>query len=185
MGKIHNIYLLFSHSGSMFSRLINAYTGDAFTHISIALDEELKEVYSFGRLHPYNPFLAGFVKEDIENGTFNRFPNTFCSLYSLKIDQREKDSIISEIERFKSESYKYHYNFLGLFTALFNIPLSRNYNYFCSQFVSEVLLKSGIQITDKSPGLTAPIDIMIYPELEFLYSGYLREYKASELRLLL
>lgn len=184
MEKMSKIYLLLSHSGSNFSKAINAYTGDSFTHISIALDEELNEVYSFGRLHPYNPFLAGFVREDVENGTFSRFPNTFCSLYALKVNERQKESILSEIGRFKSESYKYGYNFLGLFTALFDIPLPRKYNYFCSQFVSEVLLKSGIEITDKNPGLTSPMDIMIYPELEFLYTGFLREYKVSSLAVL-
>lgn len=184
MDKTCNIYFLLSHSGSNFSKVINAYTGDSYTHISIALDEELKEVYSFGRLHPYNPFLAGFVREDVENGTFSRFPNTFCSLYSLKVDEVQRESIISEIGKFKSESYKYHYNFLGLFTALFDIPLPRKYNYFCSQFVSDVLLKSGIQITDKNPGLTSPMDIMNYPELEFLYTGYLREYKVPAMTLL-
>ena len=108
MDKAYNIYLLFSHSGSMFSRAIGAYTRESFTHISIALDEELNEVYSFGRLHPYNPFLAGFVREDIENGTFRRFPNTFCSLYSLKVDEKQKEDIVLELGRFKSESYKYH-----------------------------------------------------------------------------
>ena len=184
MDKAYNIYLLFSHSGSMFSRAIGAYTRESFTHISIALDEELKEVYSFGRLHPYNPFLAGFVREDIENGTFRRFPNTFCSLYSLKVDEKQKEDIVLELGRFKSESYKYHYNFLGLFTALYDIPLTRKYNYFCSQFVSDILLKSGIKITDKNPGLTSPMDIMIYPELEFLYTGYLIEYKISNLTVL-
>ncbi len=184
MDKIHNIYLLFSHSGSMFSKVISAFTRESFTHISIALDEELREVYSFGRLHPYNPFFAGFVREDIENGTFRRFPNTFCSLYSLKVDEKQKEKIVSELGRFKSESYKYRYNFLGLFTALYDIPLSRKYNYFCSQFVSEVLLKSGIEITNKNPGLTSPMDIIIYPKLDFLYTGYLIEYRVSDLRLL-
>lgn len=179
MDKTSNIYLLLSHSGSNFSKAINSYTKDEFTHISIALDEELKELYSFGRLHPYNPFLAGFVREDIENGTFSRFQNTVCSLYSLKVSEKQRANIISEIGHFKTESYKYGYNFLGLFTALFDIALPRKYNYFCSQFVSEVLLKSGIEITSKNPGLTSPSDIMAYPELEFLYSGYLREYKVS------
>lgn len=178
MDKTHNIYLLFSHSGSMFSRAINAYTRESFTHISISLDDELNEVYSFGRLHPYNPFLAGFVREDIENGTFGRFPETFCSLYLLKVGEKQREDIILEIGRFKSESYKYHYNFLGLFTGLFDIPFPRKYNYFCSQFVAGVLLKNGIQITNKNPGLTSPMDMMIYPELELLYTGYLREYKV-------
>jgi hypothetical protein len=184
MDKTCNIYILVSHSGSNFSKVINAYTGDSYTHISIALDEELKEVYSFGRLHPYNPFLAGFVREDVEFGTFSRFPNTFCSVYSLKVEKTQRESIISEIGRFKSESYKYGYNFLGLFTALFDIPMPRKYNYFCSQFVSEVLLKSGIPVTEKNPGLTSPMDIMGYSKMQLLYTGYLNQYKLATIEVL-
>lgn len=170
------IYILLSHSGSLFSRAINIYTKDPYTHVSIAFDKDLKELYSFGRLRPYNPLVAGFVKEDIINGTFARFPNTRCALYSLKIDGRKHEKLRVELERFKSESEKYGYNFLGLFTAMFNYPIKRKYNYFCSQFVSEILLNCGVHIVDKSPGLTSPMDIKEYERLEFIYEGYLNAY---------
>lgn len=38
---------------------------EPLNHVSIALDRELTEVYSFGRKQPDNPFIGGFVKEDI------------------------------------------------------------------------------------------------------------------------
>ena len=81
--KKNKIYILLTHSGSLLSKCINVYTKEPYTHVSIAFDEELKELYSFGRLRPKNPIFAGFVKEDIVNGTYARFPNTRCALYSL------------------------------------------------------------------------------------------------------
>ena len=33
---------------------------DEFSHVSISLDAQLNHMYSFGRLHPYNPFWGGF-----------------------------------------------------------------------------------------------------------------------------
>ncbi|MGM0397128.1 MAG: hypothetical protein ACQEP4_08745 [Bacillota bacterium] len=178
----YTIYLLLSHSGSMFSRTINLFTDHPYTHISIALDENLDKVYSFGRLNPYNPFFAGFVREDMNYGTFNRFPNTTCSIHSLKVTGKQYKTIVNQVDGFRAEGHKYTYNFLGILTAMFDYPLSRKYKYFCSQFVSEVFLKSGIQLTEKHPGLTSPMDILEYPGLEFIYAGYLRDYRQTQLK---
>lgn len=176
MNRTYTIYLLLTHSGSMFSKAINAYTRDPYTHISIAFDDMLKDIYSFGRLKPYNPVIGGFVKEDIEFGTIKRFPRTKCALYSLDITEEQYISLIKELDRFTSQSKKYNYNLLGVITAMFHYPMSREYSYFCSQFVSELLLKSGVAITKKNPGLTSPMDIMGYKNLNFIYSGYLKDY---------
>ncbi len=176
MDKKHTIYILLTHSGSMFSKAINAYTKDPYTHVSLAFDHQLKDIYSFGRLKPNNPVIGGFVKEDIEFGTCKKFPKTKCALYSLKITEEQYWSIVNELERFKSQSKKYNYNLLGVITAMFHYPMSREYSYFCSQFVSELLLKSGVAITKKHPGLTSPMDIMGNKNLEFVYSGYLKDY---------
>src|SRR5699024_8215003 len=116
----------------------NIYTKGDYTHVSISFDKDLKELYSFGRLKPYNPIFAGFVKEDIINGTYGRFPNTRCALYSLKINEIQHQKLQKELNRFKREADKYGYNFLGLIGAMFNHPIQRKYSYFCSQFVSEV-----------------------------------------------
>lgn len=176
MDKDYTIYILLTHSGSMFAKLINVYTRDKYTHASIALDKDLKELYSFGRLKPYNPIRAGFVQEDIINGTFGRFPKTRCALYSLKVDEIQYYKVEKNLEKFKEESKKYGYNFLGLFGAMFHHPIQRRYSYFCSQFVSEVLMNSGIKIIDKHPGLTAPMDFLCCEDLEFVYEGYLNIY---------
>lgn len=173
------IYILLSHSGSMFSKAINLCTREPYTHVSIALDEELKEMYSFGRINPYNPIIGGFVKEDIVNGTYRRFPNTRCALYSLDINENQYNRLKYELDKFKLESKKYGYNLLGVLSAALNFPLHRRYSYFCSQFVSEVLLNSGIKIIDKNPSLTSPMDFRACKELEVIYEGELRSYSSQ------
>ncbi len=176
MERNHKIYILLTHSGSAFAKLINVYTRDKYTHASIALDKDLNELYSFGRRKPYNPLIAGFVQEDIINGTFGRFPKTRCALYSLKVSEVQYKKVEKNLARFKEESKRYGYNFLGLFGAMFQHPIQRRYSYFCSQFVSELLLTSDIKLLDKHPGLTAPMDFLGCPELEFVYEGYLNIY---------
>ena len=180
MEKNKTIYIMLSHSGSLFSKAINICTREPYTHVSIAFDENLTEMDSFGRLNPYNPIIGGFVKEDIINGTFGRFPQTRCALYSLEIDDNQYNRIRNELLRFKFESYKYGYNLLGVMSAAFNFPLHRKYSYFCSQFVSEILLNSGIEIIDKNPSLTAPVDFRSCKELEIIYEGELKAYNSQQ-----
>lgn len=177
--KDRTIYILLSHSGSMFSKAINICTREPYTHASIALDENLMELYSFGRLYPYNPVIAGFVREDIINGTYKRFPNTRCKLYSLTISELQYAKLRKELEKFTNGNKKYRYNFLGVISAAFDYPLERENKYFCSQFVSKILINSGIPIVNKDPGLTAPMDFMEYSGLQLIYEGYLRGYSQQ------
>src|SRR5690625_5503838 len=61
------LYFLFTDTGTYLSKAINYCTKQSLNHVSIGFDPELKEVYSFGRTHPRNPFNGGFVKEDIRS----------------------------------------------------------------------------------------------------------------------
>lgn len=179
MEKQKQIYILLSHSGSILSKLINIYTRKNYTHVSLGLDKDLEELYSFGRLRPYNPVLGGFIKEDILNGTYNRFPNTKCAIYFLTVTKSQYERLEVEIEKFKKEQEKYKYNLLGLVGVMINRPVHREYSYFCSQFVSEVLSNSGINIIQKTPSLTCPVDFLECKELEIVYEGALKEYKLK------
>ena len=67
------IYIILTHTGTILSRIIRHWTKDEFSHISISLDKDLEEMYSFGRLNPYNAFVGGFVREGLDKGTFARF----------------------------------------------------------------------------------------------------------------
>ena len=43
------IYIVLTHTGTTLSKIIKTYTKDEFSHVSIALDNKLQEMYSFGR----------------------------------------------------------------------------------------------------------------------------------------
>lgn len=171
---------MLTYSGSLLSRGIKVYTKEPYSHVSIAFDEELKELYSFGRLRPNNPIIAGFVKEDIANGTYARFPNTTCALYSLDINKNQYNKLQKELEKFKRDGEKYGYNFIGLIGAMVNYPIERKYNYFCSQFVSSLLRKSGITLINKEAGLVAPRDFRECEELHLVYEGKLQNYNLKQ-----
>lgn len=180
MKEKYMIYILLTYSGSVLSRVINKKTREPYSHVSIAFDEELKELYSFGRLHPRNPMYAGFVKEDIENGTYARFPKTTCAVYSLEINKKQYKRLILELTKFRLSDKRYRYNFIGLVGAAVNYPIEREYKYFCSQFVTSLLNNSGIKLIDKEAGLTAPRDFRECNELSLVYEGNLQSYNLSK-----
>ena len=78
------IYFILTNTGTVLSKIIKTYTKDEFTHVSIALDRNLQQMYSFGRLNPYNPFWGGFVHEYVDKGTFKRFINTKAKIFCLE-----------------------------------------------------------------------------------------------------
>lgn len=172
----NEIYILLTYSGSLLSKCINRCTKEPYTHVSVALDLNLEELYSFGRLYPSNPIFAGFVKEDIVYGTYARFPNTVCALYSLKVDDIQYSKLKKRLYKFKENEDKYGYNLLGLFGVLLNHPIEREYNYFCSQFVATLLNDSGIYIFNKSTGLISPKDFRECEEFNLIYEGSLKSY---------
>lgn len=171
------IYILLTYSGTVLSKIIKAFTREPYSHVSVSLDLDLEEMYSFGRKVPSNPLFAGFVKEDVINGTYARFPKTKCALYSVKISEENYDKLLRELEKFKNCKDRYRYNLAGLVGYMLNRPVDREYRYFCSEFVSEVLSNSGVRLIDKPSSLTAPGDFRRCRELNLVYEGGLREYK--------
>ena len=95
------IYIILTHTGTILSRIIKTYTKDEFSHVSIALDNELKEMYSFGRLNPYNPFIGGFIHEYLNKGTFKRFVKTRAKIIELEIDDKQYNELKHIISEFK------------------------------------------------------------------------------------
>ncbi len=169
------VYIILTHTGTNLSKLIKSYTKDEFSHVSIALDIELKQMYSFGRLNPYNPFWAGFVHEYIDNGTFKRFYMTKAKIYSLEVTEEQYKSIKKTIQTIEKEKKQYTFNILGLFAAGFRKKITVKKSFYCAEFVKHVLDKANINI--QLPNVPKPEDFKKIPQLEEVYSGFLNKYK--------
>ena len=111
------VYIILTHTGTILSRIIRIFTRDEFSHVSLALDLELKKMYSFGRLNPYNPFMGGFVHEYISRGTFGRFKNTRTKIYALEITDEQYEKIRTRIKEVKKYRRNYKFNVIGLFAV--------------------------------------------------------------------
>ena len=174
------IYIVLTHTGTVLSRIIKNYTQDEFSHVSISLDKELKEMYSFGRLNPYNPFWGGFVQEGINFGTFKRFRKTVCKIYSLKITEEQYNNVRGMIEYIKSSKQLHKFNVIGLFAVGFNKRISFENSFYCAEFVKYVLDKSGIE--NNLPELIKPEDFKNLKNYIVIYKGKLRKYNKEKKR---
>ncbi len=173
-----NIYIVLTLTRTFPARVIHLYTQEPYAHASLAFDEDLEEMYSFARKGIWNPFNAGFIREDINNGLFAKHQSTKCSIYSLKVSESQYINLREVIDVFKRNEDKYSYNYLGLLAASMNIPVQTREKYFCSQFVAYVLEYSGISIFDKGYECIKPRDIRVNSNLELLYQGKLSKYRS-------
>lgn len=168
------IYIILTHTGTNLSKLIKKYTKDEFSHVSIGLDKELKQMYSFGRLNPYNPIWAGFVHEYIDDGTFKRFYLTKTRVYSLEVTEEQYERIKTTIQKMEQEKQKYKFNILGLFAAGFRKKIAMKKAFYCAEFVKYVMEKA--EIETGLPEVAKPEDFKEIKNLKEEYSGLLKKY---------
>ena len=176
-----SVFILLTNTGTLFTRVIQTYTKAPYNHASISFNRELSELYSFGRKHPNNPLNGGFVKEDIRTGTYSKYPNTTCVIYELQVTEREIEKMKRVLQVFIQKHQKYLYNILGVIGIALKEPVEFSNSYFCSQFVAEILERSGIKIWNKLPALVTPDDFRKSDRLNLIYEGKLSEYEQLKL----
>ncbi len=174
------IYIVLTHTKTILSRLIKEFTKYEFSHVSISLDVELNQMFSFGRLNAYNPFWAGFVHEYINKGTFKRFYQTRTKIYSLTITDEQYENIKKIINIIKSERKKYKFNIIGLVAAGVHKKIGNEHSFYCAEFVKYVIENAGIK-TDL-PDIVKPEDFENINGLEKVYEGLLRKYKVPRIK---
>lgn len=170
------IYVMLSDTGTLFTRAIKWFTNAPYNHASLVFDENLDEIYSFGRKKPKNPLFAGFVREDVYQGTYCHFQNTRCLILKIHVSEQEYYNIRGLVQYFDKNKELYSYNLVGLFGVLFNHPIGRKNSYFCSQFVADVFQKSGIALWNLPSALVTPNDFIKHPSFEMIYEGKLYDY---------
>ncbi|MCH1626388.1 hypothetical protein [Fredinandcohnia quinoae] len=166
------VYLIFTDTGTLFTRLIKLYTKKRYNHVSLSFDHQLQEIFSFGRKKPYNPFIGGFVREKIDEGLFKKAK---CEIYSFTISESNYNQMRMKVKQIEEKRDSYKYNLIGLFAVMLKYQLNRKNAFFCSQFVATIL-KEGQVVLDKSPCQCKPHDLLGIQSLKLIYRGKLHFY---------
>lgn len=169
------IYIVLTYSGTVLSRIIKYYTKKEYSHVSISLDKDLKEMYSFGRINAYIPFIGGFVQESPKYGTFKRFSKTSSKIYSLEVEDEKYDAIKKIIQEINLDREDYRFNTIGLFAAALHLKIKRRKCFYCAEFVKYLFDNSNLQID--LPEVIKPDDFSNIKGLKEIYTGMLNKYK--------
>ena len=178
------LYIFLTRSGTLLSNLVYRLTGAQYTHISLAFDEDLSTLYSSTRKNGYTMFPAGPSREYLNRGVFLMRENIPCALYALEVTDEAYTRAKRRTQHMMHHGELYRFNSLGLLLCWMHIRWQRRRHYFCSQFVSEVLEKSGAMELPKDSTLMHPNDYAQLPQLKCLYEGCLADLpqrKAMEL----
>lgn len=179
------IYIVLTHTGTALSKLIKKWTNDEFSHVSIALDEDLEDMFSFGRLNPYNPIMAGLVREKQNAGTFKRFKDTRAEIYAINVTESQYITIRSTIFEMYRNRKDFKFNILGLLAVGFKKSVNMENHFYCAEFVKYVLDKANVRLglPDK---LVRPEDFKYIENKELVYYGLFRKFnKVSDVKLYL
>lgn len=173
---MQKIYIVLTHTGTILSNIIKKYTKNEYSHVSIALDEDLKNIYSFGRINPYIAFLGGLVKESLTSGTFKRFKNTKTLVNQLEVTDEQYENIKIKITKMMRHKKEYKFNIKGLFYVALNKKVKRPKTFYCAEFVKYILENASID-TSYLPEIIKPEDFKKLKNTKFVYKGKLSEYR--------
>ena len=172
------IYIVLTYTGTVLSKIIKNWTKDEFSHVSISLDEDLNEMYSFGRINPYTPLYAGLVQEKKDEGTFKRFFKTKALIYSIEVEDYQYMKLRDILYTMYNNKKEYKFNILGLLAIGFKKQVKIHNYFYCAEFVKYVLDKSDINLNlpDK---LIRPENFKDVIEKQIIYYGLLRKYNKK------
>ena len=101
------IYLLLTDTGSILTRTIKLFTRKKYNHISLAFDAVLEDTFSFGRKKANNPFIGGFIHEDVTSDFYSRAK---CAVYALTVSEEQAKVMRAYVSSFEKDKEKYRYN---------------------------------------------------------------------------
>lgn len=171
------IYVVMMHTGTIFSRVVKTFTKYKYSHITISLDKSCDTVYSFGRRNPKSVLNGGYNIEKKDGEFFSRFHNTSCRVLEKEVTNEQYDNIQFILNAMNDEYSKYRYDYLGVVLRFFNIPVTFNYRYVCSQFVAYVLETAGIAKFNKKTCMVEPRDFSKLDGFKIIYEGRYCDYQ--------
>lgn len=170
------IYVVLTQTGTILSRILKLVTRAPYNHSSLAMTEDLQVMYSFGRLHAYNPFIGGYVKESPRWGTFKRFRKTKCMVLEMEVTASAYADMEQHLQYMLEHRKSYHYNYWGLFVAGFGRYIEREDYFYCSEFVRKMLLRMNTPGIENVPNIVKPIHFAERMPHKVIYTGKLHDY---------
>ena len=154
------LYIVISQTGTWFSKVIKLFTKDPYNHSSISLNEDLTDMYSFGRKYTRLPLPGGFIQECIGTKVFATHPKTTMIVYELDVTKVQYNEVKNLIQQMRRQKKIYAYNLLGIILMPLHKERKAQNKFYCSEFVKYVLIESKIVESDMLPVFCKPMDFL-------------------------
>ena len=162
-GEQKKIYILLTKQTDIGSRIFTILSGSKYLHASIGFEER-------GTFYSFNA-KRGFC---IEQPSIKR-QYVPCMLYSLNVNDEVFSDIETRISGFRDSGKRYGFSHFGMFLAIFRMPLKIPFlfddSYFCTMFVSELIIKSGAAKLKYKPYRYLPRHFSHEEALELCFEG--------------
>ncbi len=139
------LYVMFSSTPYKMGKFIRTVTRSPYNHMSISLDPELKELYTFARRYDRTPFYGGFVRETPGRYYRKGEPAQVC-LCRLPLTEAQYRDLKNHLEQMYCQRDRYLYNYFSVLA----VPLQRRIRvhnaYVCVEFCMDVLSRAGLEV---------------------------------------
>lgn len=169
-----NIYLIISKTNTRFGRLIRKFGKIQYNHASIALDNELSEIYSFARQRHSLVLSGKLVRENISRFTLNIATTVDVTIFEVSVTEEQ----YAEVKKLIYDIYndrEYLYNLFSVLTYPLTKGLSVYKAFTCNEFAMYVLTILGHKV-EKPLFQYKPDDLLEILKDKVYYQGNLLEY---------
>ena len=133
-----HIYVVFSSTPYKIGKMIRVVTREKYNHASIALDENLTQMYSFARRYQCTPFYGGFVKESSARYC-RKGVQASVKIYKLLVSEENYNAVVQQLEDMSRTKEHYLYNHFSALTTVFHKCIPLRDAYTCVEFCVDVL----------------------------------------------
>lgn len=165
------VYIVFSSTPYRIGKFIRKFTGEAYNHASISLDQELTKMYGFARRYYRTPFYGGFVRESLSRYHVKGVATNVC-VCRLSVTQLQYQTLAGLLERMYQNKENYPYNHLSAAAALFRRPVKVRDAYTCIEFCVRILHDLGIDLDPDKYYSVGEVMQLLQPYA--IYTGPLR-----------
>lgn len=145
------IYVVLSQTPTKFGRLIRNRTHTKYNHASISFDENMEQLYSFGRARHEIPMKAGLVKEFRERFSLNKIDYVACKIYKIPVSQIDYARGLEMIKEIKGDTDGYMYNLFSVLTFPMFHGFATYKTFTCVEFTAYMLRYMNIAWNQSKP----------------------------------
>lgn len=139
------VYVVFSATPYRIGKWIRRLTDNNYNHVSISLDPELSQMYSFSRRHYKTPLWGGFCHESPARLRV-RGETAKILLCRIPVTQEQYTALKDRLTQMHKDQYRYLYNHLSILSAPFHKAVPVRDAATCLEFCISCLSPLGISV---------------------------------------